>query len=137
MPKLTIVRRKDFKSRLNYFNVVVDNEKRGMVRNDETLELELASGTHTLYLETAIKNMATKTLEFKLTEGENKTIYVKPTNMNFIVSLPLLIFLILFKTYLPKQSFEEQRAIIFVSAFAVTVGLQFALRKLFIKIEEF
>jgi len=76
MASLTIVRDSAWQDRFRVYQIILDDEKIGEVKNGETKQFSLAPGSHRLSLK--IDRLAPIIQEFMVTETDHLTFQAKP-----------------------------------------------------------
>ena len=98
MAKIVITRPKEWVNRMRKYQLVLDGNKTGKIKNDEIVELDVTAGRHTI--EAKVDWAGSSIYELEITEGETKYLTVStfkhanwlmPTGSILIITYILLL----------------------------------------------
>lgn len=113
MAKLIITRKKEFSNRAAGYKVYLNKQETETIASDETKEIEIPEGTHTLYVK--INWYGSRNLPITVGKGETKIVSIsgnKFPNIVMLVMSLMTLFSILFREFIKDHIFLKSSVII-------------------------
>lgn len=112
MPKIKIVRERDWVIRYRVFEILMDGERIGYISNGETNEFEVPTGQHTLKVK--MGRVRSKDLNYTMYSKETKSFTISRNKVMSIIIFMMVLLVTLAEIFLRHTFKLERKLLVFV-----------------------